>query len=375
MNAGLRSAGERVEGGRSRLMVLTPAFPPAHGGVEVLVHRLAIALEGFEIEVVTPAHPGDRRFDEGSPLATRRVARRVPGRRARMVTLNAAALGHALRFRPHLVLSAHLITSPAAATISRISGARTVQYFFAREIIGKPRLAAFAATRADVAIAISGYTASLLAAAAPHATPTVIPPGVDLPPDRQALPSGRPTVLTVAQLKNAYKGHDVLIRALARVRERVPEVSWIVIGDGPLRRGLEDRARAAGLEGIARFLGEVSDEQRDEWLRRADVFAMPSRLPGEGFGIACLEASAYGKPVVAGDVGGAPDAVADGVSGLLVDPGDPGAVADALMKLIADPELAQRLGAQGAERARDFAWPVIAERVEAALCPAGAPRP
>jgi phosphatidylinositol alpha-1,6-mannosyltransferase len=373
MNAGLRAAPEPINGRQPRLIVLTPAFPPAHGGVEVLVHRLAIALNEFEVEVVTLAHPGDERFDSGSPLATRRVARHVPGQRARMLALNAAALRHALRFRPDVVLSAHLITSPAAAGIRRLAGTRTAQYFFAREIIGKPRLAAFAATRADVAIAISRYTASLVAAAAPLARPTVIPPGVDLPADRHPLPSGRPTVLTVAQLKNAYKGHDVLIRAVARVREHVPDVSWIVIGDGPLRRRLEEEARAAGLDGAAQFLGEVSDEQRDAWLRRADVFAMPSRLPGEGFGIAYLEASAYGKPVVAGDAGGAPDAVADGISGLLVDPNDPAAVAGALMKLIADPELAQRLGAQGAERARDFAWPVIAARVAAALHPAGTP--
>jgi glycosyltransferase involved in cell wall biosynthesis len=87
-----------------------------------------------------------------------------------------------------------------------------------------------------------------------------------------------------------------------------------------------------------------------------------------------VEASAYGKPVVAGDAGGAVDAVADGVSGMLVDPTDPAAVADALVRLITDPELAQRLGAQGAERARDFAWPLVAAKVAAVLQPAGPPR-
>ncbi len=77
-----------------------------------------------------------------------------------------------------------------------------------------------------------------------------------------------------------------------------------------------------------RFLGSVSDEERNLWLRRAHLLAMPSRLPaggfaGEGFGIAYLEAGAYGKPVVAGNVGGALDSVSDGESGLLVDPTDP----------------------------------------------------
>jgi len=94
---------------------------------------------------------------------------------------------------------------------------------------------------------------------------------------------------------------------------------------------------------------------------------MPSRLPGEGFGIVYLEANAYGKPVVAGNVAGPLNAVADGVSGMLVDPTDPAAVGEAVTRLLLDRDLAQRLGRGGAARARDFAWPVIAGKVEAAL--------
>jgi phosphatidylinositol alpha-1,6-mannosyltransferase len=99
---------------------------------------------------------------------------------------------------------------------------------------------------------------------------------------------------------------------------------------------------------------------------------MPSRLPGagragEGFGIVYLEAGAYGKPVVAGNVAGALDAVVDGENGLLVDPTDPAAVARAITRLLVDEELAGRLGAGGASRARSLAWPAIAERVQALL--------
>ncbi|HME05338.1 MAG TPA: glycosyltransferase family 4 protein, partial [Solirubrobacteraceae bacterium] len=288
---------------RPRLLILTPDFPPVHGGVQVLVHRLALAMTGFQTEVVTLTSPGAGRFDGEGQLATLRVGARMGGRRARIVALNAGGLRRALRFRPHVTLSAHIVTSPAAAAIRRVLGARTAQYFYAIEILGKPRLSAFAGARADVAIALSAYTASLIPATGGSTTPVkVIPPGVDLPSDPGALPAERPTVLTIAQLNYAYKGHDVLIRALAGVRARVPDVEWVVIGEGPLRRGLEDLARASGLAGVARFLGAVSDEERNSWLRRADVFAMPSRLAGEGFGIAYLEASAYGKPVVAGNV-------------------------------------------------------------------------
>ena len=200
----------------------------------------------------------------------------------------------------------------------------------------------------------------------------LIPPGVDLPRDPRSVPAERPSFLTIARLEDRYKGHDVLIRALGRVRMEVPDVEWIVIGDGPLRPELEQLARSCGVADAVRFLGAVSDELRDFWLRRADLLAMPSRLPGrglagEGFGIVYLEAGAYGKPVVAGNVAGALDAVADGETGLLVDPADSLAVANAISGLLLDRELAQRLGRQGRERARKFAWPEIARRVEAVL--------
>ena len=99
---------------------------------------------------------------------------------------------------------------------------------------------------------------------------------------------------------------------------------------------------------------------------------MPSRLPGtgaagEGFGIVYLEAGAYGKPVVAGNVGGAVDAVRDGESGLLVDPRDEREVAAAITRLLLEPALAERLGRGGAQRARELAWPRVAERVQALL--------
>ena len=240
------SATVRTTRGRPRLLILTPDFPPTPGGVQVLVHRLALAMTGFQIEVLTLESPGARRFDSEGELATRRVGAHMGGGPARILALNAGALRRALRFRPDVTLSAHVVTSPAAAVVRRLLRARTAQYFYANEILGKPRLSAFAAARADVVIAISAYTASLIAATGTSpANLRLIPPGVDLPRDPGALPAERPTVLTIAQLKHSYKGHDVLIRALAGVRARVPDVEWVVIGEGPLRRvSKSSRARA-----------------------------------------------------------------------------------------------------------------------------------
>jgi phosphatidylinositol alpha-1,6-mannosyltransferase len=352
-----------------RLLVITPDFPPARGGIQVLLHRLLTGLEGFDARVVTLACEAAREFDADSGVSTRRVGADRRSGQARNLALNASALREAAAFRPELTLSAHIVASPAAAGIRRTLGARTVQYFYAKEIGNKPRLARFAARHADAGISISSYTSGLLSEHG--AVPPVlrlIAPGVDLPADPAPLPSQRPTIVTISRLADRYKGHDVLIRALALVRERVPDVRWVIVGDGPLRAELEQLTRVHDVDRSVSFLGSVSDEERDAWLRRADLLAMPSRLPdgrlaGEGFGIVYLEAGAFGKPVVAGNVAGALDAVLDGETGLLVDPTDPAAVGEAIARLLLDPTLAGRMGAAGAERARSFAWPVMVKRV------------
>jgi phosphatidyl-myo-inositol dimannoside synthase len=367
------SADGDIAANAPRLLVLSPDFPPDRGGVQALVHGLVLGLRGFRMRVVTLDAPGGAAFDHGVGVPVRRVAADRRLRAARNLPLNAVALREAVAFRPQLALSAHIVTSPAAAAMRRVLGVRTVQYFHANEIPDKPRLAAFAAREADASIAVSTYTRGLLErAGASPASIALIPPGVTMPLDPAPLPRERPTVLTVARLRDDYKGHDVLLRSLPLVLDSVPDAQWVVIGEGPLREELEAEARGRGLAGAVRFLGAVSDEERDAWLRRADVFAMPSRLPGgrlagEGFGIAYLEASAYGKPVVAGAVGGAVDAVLDGQTGLLVDPSDHAAVGRAITRLLLDPDLAGRLGEAGRARARELAWPRVAARVQALL--------
>jgi len=353
--------------------VLSPDFPPAPGGIQALIHGLLSRLDAFQTRVLALDGPGSREFDARGDLDVRRV--RAPARigAARNVPLNAIGLAEARSFAPDIMLGAHIVAAPACALIRRVQGVPSLQYFYANEIGHRPRLAAFAAGNADACIAISSYTAQLLVQAGARPRDLrVIPPGVELPGDASPLPAEHPTVLTVARLKDRYKGHDVLIRALAVVRERVPDVRWVVIGDGPLRPELEELARAHGVAEITQFLGAVSDGERDQWLRRATLFAMPSRLPegslaGEGFGIVFLEAAAYGKPVVAGNVGGAVDAVRDGESGILVDPGDPAAVASAITELLLNGPLAARLGRTGMEHARSLSWPAVAARVQDVL--------
>jgi phosphatidylinositol alpha-1,6-mannosyltransferase len=359
-----------TSGAKPRLLLLTPDYPPPPGGIQLVSERLAHGLDAFDTRVLALRGQSREPLEDDRPPTRRIGAARLP-HPARVALLDSAGALEALRWRPHVALSMHAVTAPAALA-SRLAGGRTAQYFHAEEIGARPRLARFAADRADLAIAVSRYTADLVAATGARRRPVVIPNGVDLPREWSPLPCERPTVVTVARMQERYKGHDVLVRALALVRAKVPTVQWVVIGDGPLRSSIEQMARSYGVWEACRFLGRVSDAERDEWLRRAHLFAMPSRLPargqaGEGFGIAYMEAAAYGKPVVAGAVGGALDSVVHGETGLLIDPQDPLLVAEAIAAVLLDEELATRLGASGRAHAERHTWGAVSARVQEAL--------
>jgi phosphatidyl-myo-inositol dimannoside synthase len=358
--------------GRPSLLILTPDYPPDHGGIQLMSQRLAEGIERFRVRVVALERPGAERFDRDRRVSMRRVKAGRAGA-VRVGLLNVGAFGEGLRLRPDVTLAMHIVLAPALTAIGRGLGSDTAMIFHAEEITARPRLAAFAAREAGVSIAVSSYTAGLIAATG--ASPKrlcLISPGVDIPREVAPLPEERPVFVTVARLEERYKGHDVMIAALPLVLAKVPDAQWVVIGEGSLRPALEQQARDHGVAHAIRFLGAVSDEERDEWLARARLLAMPSRLPagglaGEGFGIAYLEAGAFAKPVLAGDVGGARDSVIDGETGLRVDPRDPLAVAEAITTLLLDSELAGRLGEAGARRARELTWPVFVARVEQAL--------
>jgi phosphatidylinositol alpha-1,6-mannosyltransferase len=358
-----------------RTLVLTPDFPPAPGGIQHLVHRIVGEASGLRCRVVTLKTPGADDFDRAGEIDVRRAPLLPAPRPFSTLGLNGIALKQAISFRPQAVLSAHLVMSPGASLTRRALRAPVVQYFHGKEIGVRPRLAGFAARNADASIVVSRYTEGLVAATGgDRGRIHLIHPGVDLPrAPTQERRCDRPTVLTIARMEDRYKGHDVMVRAMSLVASRVPGAQWVVIGDGPLRPAILELARSTGLgEDSIHFLGAVGDEERDAWLDRAHVFAMPSRMPagryaGEGFGIVYLEANAHGCPVVAGGVGGAVDAVVDGKTGLLVDPEDHIAVGNALVELLRDPQRQREMGAAGARRAADFAWPRVASRVEALI--------
>jgi phosphatidylinositol alpha-1,6-mannosyltransferase len=164
------------------------------------------------------------------------------------------------------------------------------------------------------------------------------------------------------------KGHHVSLRAVARLRDRFPGMRYYVVGDdrdakyvSTLRKEIEE----LGLGGSVVITGLVSDARLREYYRRADLFLLTpvnSGLSFEGFGIAYLEANAYGKPVVGSFGCGAEEAIEVGVNGLLAPQNDDEAVAAAAAAILSDRELSARLGAAGRARAEAQSWRNVARR-------------
>lgn len=156
-------------------------------------------------------------------------------------------------------------------------------------------------------------------------------------------------VLSVGRL-TYYKGHDVLIRAVARV----PEARAVIVGTGPEGKKLRELSRRCGLQTRVFFAGWVPDERLHALAATCDVLCLPSKERTEAFGLVLLEAMRYEKPVVASDVPGSGMGwvVRHGETGVLVRPGDAEDLAGALRALARDPEAREAMGKQGGERFR-----------------------
>lgn len=170
------------------------------------------------------------------------------------------------------------------------------------------------------------------------------------------LPSNKTIVGTVRGLGSEVKGVDHLIYALARIREFNDSVHLVIVGDGPLRASLELLAERYNLQTEVTFLGTQLDVP--EVLSFMDVFLLPSKW--ETFGIAAVEAMAMGKPVVAYAVGGIPEVVVNGVTGILIPHREPNAMANAILGLVGDVRSLVRMGAEGKK--------IVSERFDIDLC-------
>jgi glycosyltransferase involved in cell wall biosynthesis len=203
----------------------------------------------------------------------------------------------------------------------------------------------------------------------------VVPNGIDLcdmaapvSPDtlraRAEIPAQAPLLVSVGRLE-ANKGFHVLARALGLLVQqgRAGDFRWVLVGDGPFRREIERAAETAGLASRMIIAGRVSDEELHGWYEAADLFVHPTLY--EGSSLVTLEAMAHGRPILATRAGGLPDKVTPGVNGWLVDPDRPDQLAEAVVAALqTSPDVLAAMGrASRASVEREFAWPVIADKM------------
>lgn len=333
------------------------------GGAEAYTRMFAeaIAANGDSVDVLSlrdgeasdRSTPGRYLGDQGS--------RSTPWSQAQFVA-------QAVRYAPRhdLIVCSHVALGPVGHILHRLYRVPYLIIGYGIDVWGDlgPRRQA-ALRRAARVVALSHFTARQIASVhgVPEATLRVIHPAVDPLLLREARADGRPsrapdavTLLTVARLaaQERYKGCDAVISALPEVLSETGHVRYVVAGDGDDLPRLRALADERGVALAVTFAGEAQRASLPALYRDCDIFVMPSvaeRRPngwtGEGFGIVYIEAAAFGLPVIAGNGGGAPEAVRDGVTGYVVDGRDIGAVAAALVRLINDRGLRERMGAAG----------------------------
>ncbi|MGW1589062.1 glycosyltransferase family 4 protein [Streptomyces sp. NPDC002386] len=378
-----------------KTLIVTNDFPPRPGGIQAFLHNMALRLDperlvvyastwkrGQEGARATAAFDDEQPFTVvrdrttmllPTPAATRRATGLLREHGCTSVWFGAAA--------PLGLMAPSLRRAGAERLVATTHGheAGWAQLPAARQLLRR------IGESTDTLTYLGEYTRSRIATALTEDAArrmTQLPPGVDektFHPDsggdevraRLGL-TERPVVVCVSRLV-PRKGQDTLIRAMPRILAAEPDAVLLIVGGGPYERDLRRMARETGVEASVRFTGAVPWAELPAHYGAGDVFAMPCRtrrggLDVEGLGIVYLEASATGLPVVAGDSGGAPDAVLDGETGWVVRGGEPAEAAERITALLGDAGLRRRMGERGRQWVEErWRWDLLAEKLKALL--------
>ncbi len=369
-----------------KLLVVTNDFPPRVGGVNYYVAHLVGRFPRGEVTVLAPDWPGAEAFDHSFPHRVVRWAGRslypTPAARQRVEDLVREERPDLLLFgasAPLALMGRPLLRRTGVPYATFTHG---VEIWLAQLPVATALLRHMA-REAALVTCVSHWQADLLRrAVGPGPRIELLPPGIEAgtfhPGVSDSLVRARhdlgdaPVIGCVSRL-TLRKGQDMVIRALPAVADEVPGVRFLVVGSGRDYGRLRALARRKRVEDRVVFAGEIPYDQLPAYFRAGDVFAMPCRtrkwgLEVEAYGGVYLQAAAVGRPSVAGDSGGAPEAVLDGETGVVVDGTKPESVAEGLIALLRDPDRAAKLGARGADRVRrELTWDALSARLRGVL--------
>jgi phosphatidylinositol alpha-1,6-mannosyltransferase len=376
----------------NRVLVVTNDFPPRPGGIQTFVYELVHRLDPNQVVVYASKWKGWADFDAAQDFPVIRedtsVLLPTPKVRRRAQELMRAHKCGSVLFgatMPLGLMGSDLRAVGAERIISLTHGheAGLAQLPGGRQMLRR------IGDRVDTVTYLGEYTRKRVAAALSSeaaARMVRLSPGVDAGlfrsdaggsqiRERHGL-RNRPVLVCVSRLM-PRKGQDTLIRILPDIQRQVPDAALLLVGGGPYRGKLQRIADRSDARGDIVFTGSVPWAELPAHYAAGDVFAMPCRtrragLDVEGLGIVYLEASATGLPVIAGNSGGAPDAVLDGETGYVVEGRSPSWVASRTMQLLRDPPLSRDLGQQGHDWViADWSWRSRVDLLQRLLMPPG----
>ncbi|CAB4749157.1 unannotated protein [freshwater metagenome] len=358
-----------AESNDRKILLVTNDLGPRSGGIETFILGLLEKLDGSEIAIYTSSQAGDTEFDLGlqnkfgvviyrdrskillpTPRVISSIKRIMKVHNSKTIWFGASA--------PLALMAPNLRKAGATRIVALTHGhevwwAKVPPFNLAMRRIGNS---------CDVLTYLGEFTKSAISKSVGGRVSLVqIAPGIStqffIPGDKPAelltkyQIGNRPTLICVGRLVHR-KGQDKLIAAMPAIKKAIPDGLLLIIGSGPREKFLKREIERLNLSNDVKMLGRITYDQLPNHILLGDVFVSPSRsrlagLEVEGLGIVYLEAGSCGLPVIAGDSGGAPDAVQIGKTGLVVDGRSVCEIADACIELLSDSAKAKEYGASG----------------------------
>ena len=375
----------------SPVLFVTNDFGPRAGGIETFIIGLIERRPVGQTIVYTSAQPNSEQYDADwlaqygvrvirdrskILLPTPRVAFHLK-KIIRKEGITTAAFGAAA---PLGLLSAGMKRAGVVRTVALTHGH---EVWWAKVFPFNLLLRRIGST-VDVLTYLGEFTRSAISkglTAKAQASMVKIAPGIDvehfIPTDATVLRnslglSDKKVIVSVGRLVHR-KGQDHLIEAMPEILKSIPQAHLLLVGEGPYREHLQTLVKKHNLEASVTFIGRIQYKDLPTYICVGDIFAMPSRsrlmgLEVEGLGIVYLEASSCGLPVLAGDSGGAPDALVQNETGLVVNGTDDQQIATAAIKLLTDIELSKKMGLAGRQWIIDnWRWEIWSKDFEKLL--------
>jgi phosphatidyl-myo-inositol dimannoside synthase len=373
------------------ILVITWNFPPRRGGIEYLVSELVGGLKKrHSVSVITA-------YAQTSTAADGDVYRAPwPG----LLPFFFYALWRGALLLAHnqglsVVFGGSAMVAPLILVLARLFGRKAVVQVHGLDIIYRSALYQFLCIQwlrsCDRIVCNSSYTASLAETKSVLENRiSVIPPGVQ--PERFNIPKnidatrraleleGKRIILFVGRLAKRKGVKEFIEKSFVEIAKKIPDVCFVIVGDNPSQALTHCRDTLGeihavvlklGLQGYVRILGSLEDDEVVKLYQLCDVVVLPalaSEDDVEGFGIVLLEAGAAGKPAVATRVGGIPDAIEDGRTGILVEAADYSQLTEGIIALLGSDQLKRNLGQCAALRVQEkFCWAKISAQYEAAF--------